>query len=90
MLWKHRQKGGSGRIGGVAHTHPWNGPARPSGTDVTTFRAVELGLGQLLVWPVVTFTDIRFYRWLANGERYVECEGIPLAGLDELRERSRG
>jgi hypothetical protein len=90
VLWEHRQKGGSGRLQGVAHTHPWNGPAHPSGTDVTTFRAVELGLGQLLVWPIVTFTDIRFYVWHPGGERYVEWEGVLLEGLDELRERSRG
>ena len=47
-------------LGGVAHTHPWDGPAGPSGTDLSTFRACELGLGKQLLWPVVTFTDVSY------------------------------
>ena len=48
VLWDNRH-----RLGGVAHTHPWHGPALPSHTDLTTFAAVEKGLGKHLLWPVV-------------------------------------
>ena len=47
VLWEHR-----GHLGGVAHTHPWDGPAGPSHTDLTTFRAVELGLGKQRVGDI--------------------------------------
>jgi hypothetical protein len=55
-LWESRDI-----LGGVAHTHPWDGPSGPSGTDVTTFAAIEAGLGQTLVWPIVTMTHISYY-----------------------------
>lgn len=53
IVWENREN-----LGGVAHTHPWNGPAHPSMTDLDTFSANERGLGQHLLWPVVTFTDV--------------------------------
>jgi hypothetical protein len=59
VLWNTRQW-----LGGVAHTHPWSGASGPSGTDVTTFAAVEKGLGQRLVWPVVTFTEVGYFEWV--------------------------
>ena len=63
VLWEHRSKknGGTGRLAGVAHTHPWDGPTGASRTDLTTFRAVELGLGQRILWPIVTFTHVRWW-----------------------------
>lgn len=89
VLWENRH-----RLGGVAHTHPWNGPAVPSTTDVTTFAAVEKGLGKHLLWPVVTFNDVLYVvrnplyeqggaMWTAAGPLTFEVEGI-----DELRYRS--
>jgi hypothetical protein len=48
-------------LGGVAHSHPWEGEAHPSGTDVSTFRAIELGLGKRLLWPIVTLSEVRYY-----------------------------
>lgn len=41
---------------GIAHLHPFPGPALPSWEDLTTFSAVELGLDKRLVWPIVTTT----------------------------------
>jgi hypothetical protein len=91
ILWDNRD-----RLGGVAHTHPWDGPASPSGTDRTTFEAIERGLGKHLLWPVVTFTDVLvvirnpLYRegetatWTKAGPLTIEIEGI-----EELRARSR-
>lgn len=90
ILFKHREKGGTGKLVGVAHTHPWEGPAWPSQTDLTTFRAVEQGLGQTLIWPVVTFTDVVVMGW--NGHDYVSlhwhfnAEWLTL--LRRLRRRS--
>ncbi len=58
LLWQYRET-----VGGVAHTHPWDGTPTPSDTDVTTWRAIELGLGKLLLWPIVTFTEVRCFVW---------------------------
>lgn len=88
-----------GPTGGVAHTHPWEGLAAPSRTDVTTFSAVELGLGQRLLWPVVTFTHIAFCVWAGpEPYDYVALGHCPFAGdalsnfaagIERLRELSR-
>lgn len=59
ILWENRHD-----LGGVAHTHPWSGSAGPSQTDVTTFAAVEAGLGQRLVWPIVTFSEVGYFLWI--------------------------
>ncbi len=87
VLWEHREC-----LGGVAHTHPWRGRATPSMTDITTFRAVEQGLGKTLLWPVVTFDDVAWYAFDPQVERYVATEPAPLvlADLEELRARSGG
>jgi hypothetical protein len=53
VLWANRHE-----LGGVAHVHPWNGYTRPSGTDITTFKAIEAGLGKTLLWPIVTMTEV--------------------------------
>lgn len=49
VLWEHRQV-----LAGVAHSHPGRGNPWPSGTDATTFDAVELGLGRPLTWWICT------------------------------------
>lgn len=63
LLWENRE-----HLGGVAHTHPWNGDPWFSQTDVTTFAAVEAGLGKRLIWPVVTFSSIGYFEWVGPGE----------------------
>lgn len=89
VLWESREI-----IGGVAHTHPWNGVPTPSHTDVTTFAAVEKGLGRRLVWPIVTFTDVIYLTWVGPGEHvYEEMEQrrfrIHRDLIEELRDLSR-
>lgn len=42
------------RLLGFAHTHPGSGIPGPSYTDLTTFAAVEAGLGQRLVWWILS------------------------------------
>jgi len=58
VLWNNRD-----RLGGVAHSHPWNGMPDPSPVDLTTFAAIETGLGQRLIWPISTFTVTRYFIW---------------------------
>lgn len=47
------------KISGFAHSHPGSGWPRPSKEDITTFSAVELGLGRRLFW------------WIASADRHV-------------------
>jgi hypothetical protein len=56
VLWENREN-----LGGVAHTHPWDGPTSPSGTDLTTFAAIEAGLGKKLIWPIITMTHEHYF-----------------------------
>lgn len=90
VLWDNRLV-----LGGVAHTHPWSGHAGPSGTDLTTFAAVEVGLGQRLVWPVVTLSDIMYLTWVGPGRLdYAEMQSrrfrLNWVDIGELREMSTG
>ena len=56
VLWEHRLAEGLG----FAHSHPGSGVPGPSYTDLTTFAAVELGLGRRLRW------------WITSSDRIVE------------------
>jgi len=89
-IWSARD-----RIGGVAHTHPWAGEAHPSYIDVTTFEAIERGLGQRLLWPIVTMTEVGYFHWnLARGYERTKSpfEGNPwwIDNVEELRRVSGG
>ena len=84
VLWENRD-----RLGGVAHTHPWEGDALPSQTDVTTFAAVEAGLGRRLQWWVVTFNDAGCFKWVwcrgRNGYRRIIDPPVRVEDVDKLR-----
>ncbi|MCK9567620.1 hypothetical protein M0R72_01560 [Candidatus Pacearchaeota archaeon] len=41
-------------VSGFAHTHPGSGVPGPSHTDITTFIAVEKGLGKHLNWFILS------------------------------------
>lgn len=86
VLWENRTF-----LGGVAHTHPWNGEAHPSTTDTTTFAAIEAGLGKRLVWPIVTFSEVRYY--VRSDQEYVLMDHrrfrIRRSLIEELRNLSR-
>jgi len=89
VLWTNREI-----LGGVAHTHPWNGEAHPSQTDVTTFAAVEAGLGERLVWPIVTFSVVGYFTWVGPGRLdYGELERrrfrLNRDDIERLRDLSR-
>lgn len=88
ILWENRHN-----LGGVAHTHPWDGPSWASQEDVTTFRAIELGLGKNLLWPIATFTDLKTFVFMSYDDEhqgYGETEtDIVVEGVEELRAKSR-
>lgn len=89
VLWDNRYE-----LGGVAHTHPWDGETGPSGTDVTTFAAIEAGLGQRLIWPIATFTHVRYLEWVGPGKHdYGDLEKrrfrIRCEDINHLRDLSR-
>jgi len=62
VLWENRR-----RLLGVAHSHPGGGVPAPSHTDLTTFAAVENGLGVRLVWPIVTQDAVSVFAWRGPG-----------------------
>ncbi len=89
ILWENRAI-----LGGVAHTHPWDGPAWYSRTDVTTFRAIDNALGQNLLWPVVTFTEVGYFQWHSSFQNPLDygrhaTAPIVLEDIEKLRELSR-
>jgi hypothetical protein len=51
VLWKAFK---AGILAGFAHTHPGSGIPSPSGTDLTTFAAIEAGLGTKLKWWILS------------------------------------
>lgn len=84
IFWENRDN-----ISGFAHSHP-SGMAVPSHTDVTTFAAVELGLGRKLDWWIVTPGCMTLTRWVGR-ERFayktVEVAQRP-SWFEELLRRS--
>lgn len=48
---------------GIAHTHPGSGYPGPSRTDLTTFEAMEKGLGRRLKWWILSSTHSILLEW---------------------------
>jgi hypothetical protein len=65
VLWKMR-----GAISGFAHSHPGGGIPFPSSEDLTTFAAVEAGLGLRLDWWIINATDVTLCHWAPGEQRY--------------------
>jgi len=63
VIWEHRDN-----ISGFAHSHPGLGIPSPSWTDVTTFSAVEIGLGKKLDWPIISGDNMIITRFLGPGK----------------------
>lgn len=55
-FWAHRDS-----LVGFAHSHPGKGVPAPSDTDITTFSAVEKGLGKKIHW------------WIISNDYWVHC-----------------
>jgi hypothetical protein len=88
-IWESRH-----RLLGFAHTHPGMGMPSPSSTDLTTFAAVEVGLGRRLTWWILTQNEGISLYWSDDQRRYVQ---VPWAlrpetlapWVSELRRLSR-
>jgi hypothetical protein len=87
ILWANRDI-----IMGFAHSHPGSGLPEPSHTDVTTFAAVEQGLGKRLHWYICSSDRLVLVQWAGPGvhdygvHECVVYQEIPW--LMSLRERS--
>ena len=75
IFWNHRRL-----VSGFAHSHP-SGMAVPSHTDLTTFSAVELGLGRKLDWWIVTPELLTLTRWV--GRKRLHYKTIEVAQRPE-------
>ena len=65
VIWENREN-----LLVIAHTHPGKGRLMPSSEDISTFRAVEAGLGQRLRW------------WIANADNLMELVSSKMLGWD--------
>lgn len=86
VLWKYRHT-----VYGFAHSHPGSGITGPSHEDVTTFAAVELGLGRRLVWWITSSDRLITLLWGGPGKHDYSCLFGPLDDppwLEELRRLS--
>jgi hypothetical protein len=59
VLWELRKE----ELLGFAHSHPGGGIPGPSYTDLTTFAAVELGLGRRLNWWITSSERMILLNW---------------------------
>ena len=62
VIWENRDI-----ISGFAHSHPGYGRTGPSHTDLTTFAAVEAGLGKRLDWWITSGDSMILLRWTGPG-----------------------
>ena len=72
VLWIHRKAESLG----FAHSHPGSGIPSPSHTDITTFAAVEVGLGRRMVWWITSSDRVIALRWCGPGKHDYESEII--------------
>ncbi|MEQ8272032.1 MAG: hypothetical protein RKU31_00120 [Deltaproteobacteria bacterium] len=75
VLWEHRD-----RVAGFAHSHPGSGVPAPSHEDVTTFSALERGLGRRYDWWIATRDGFVVCRWSGPGPldyRTERCDAEP-------------
>jgi proteasome lid subunit RPN8/RPN11 len=84
---------GKERVSGIAHTHPGRGYPAPSDEDLTTFRAIEKGLGRRIKWWILTSNRSVLLEWSGHGiSGYGLREAVPRerepAWMDELRRAS--
>lgn len=62
VIWENREI-----ISGFAHSHPGFGRTGPSYTDITTFAAIEAGLGKRLDWWITSGDGMVLVRWNGPG-----------------------
>ena len=59
IFWEHRK-----HLSGFAHSHPGSGIPGPSHEDLTTFAAVESGLGKRLNWWIISSDKLIRLNWV--------------------------
>ena len=64
VLWENRKD----PFLGFAHTHPGSGVPAPSCTDITTFAAVEAGLGRRVIWLIASSDYVVRVDWEGPGK----------------------
>jgi len=73
-IWKNR-----GVLGSIVHSHPGGGTPMPSGTDIGTFSAVELALGQKIRWGIMSKDQLAWFEWYGPKKH-----DYKIAGLEEF------
>ncbi len=75
---------------GFAHSHPGAGVPGPSWIDITTFAAVELGLGRRMTWWITSSDRVIVLRWEGPGKHdYTETLVEEPEWVEQLREHSK-
>ncbi len=85
IFWANRAD-----LSGFAHSHP-GGLATPSYEDITTFAAVELGLGRRLDWWILAGSILIHSHWIGPGR--LSYKSLPVEcrpkWVGKLREASQ-
>ncbi len=86
VLWDLRKE----MVLQFAHSHPGSGIPSPSHTDLTTFAAVEAGLGRRVIWWITSSDCLVQLYW--SGEIYdsMVWKAAEPDWVDQLRKRSEG
>lgn len=79
ILWQNRK-----RVLLVAHSHPGGGTPSPSMTDLTTWEAIEAGLGRRLIWPIMSSDKIVFYAKVLDNYELMDTCDIDLYAAQRL------
>jgi hypothetical protein len=77
---------------GFAHSHPHFGTPGPSHTDITTFSAVERGLGRRLEWWIASMDRVIVLRWTGPGKHDYTATPVEEEPdwVAQLREHTKG
>lgn len=65
IVWESRSS-----VVGIAHTHPGTGYPGPSRTDLSTFEAMEKGLGKHLKWWILSASHSILLEWNPGNPGY--------------------
>lgn len=87
VIWSYR----NAEALGIAHSHPGVGYPSPSSEDVTTFAAVEAGLGRRLFWWILSYDHVVLCIHAGPGQHAYRTHLTPDTGspwMDRLREIS--
>lgn len=90
VTWEHRMS-----VLGFAHSHPGAGHyPSPSNEDLTTFSAIERGLGRRLTWWIANDSALTILLWAGPSEYIYAAEHVRVGHeppwVVELRQKSKG